>query len=212
MLHLALRLTYSQFCLCDTDRKLRAGDFRSYETTDVELLKECKIWEACRATSAATTFFNPIKIGRHDQEFADGGVLNNNPIEVVKIEASTMWPGRFDNAIMLSIGTGSAPGAEFKGNVKKIIKAMQKIITQTEKTANTFDLTHESMSKENRLFRFNVYHGLSDVGLEEWKEKEKVVNSTQTYLRNAEVRRQTKRCIGIFARKLQGKSVAGWFG
>jgi patatin-like phospholipase/acyl hydrolase len=40
---------------------------------------DCYTWEACRATSAATTFFDPITIGPMKQSFADGAVAYNNP-------------------------------------------------------------------------------------------------------------------------------------
>jgi hypothetical protein len=38
-----------------------------------DLLNSVKIWEACRATSAASSFFDPIAIGRCQEEFVDVG-------------------------------------------------------------------------------------------------------------------------------------------
>ncbi|RDL41440.1 uncharacterized protein BP5553_01419 [Venustampulla echinocandica] len=170
---------------------------RSYDTTEPKLLfDECKIWEACRATSAATTFFDPIKIGKYGQQFADGGVLYNNPIQPVEREASAIWPGCMESAVIVSIGTGSAPGGAFKGNLKKIIDGMKKIVTETERTDNDFFRAHQAMFVHNRLYRFNVFHGLADVGLEESKEKEKVANVTQTFLERADVQNLTNTCIG----------------
>jgi patatin-like phospholipase/acyl hydrolase len=43
-------------------------------------LKSAKIWEVARATSAAASFFDPIKIGSHGTKFLDGGTGANNPI------------------------------------------------------------------------------------------------------------------------------------
>ena len=34
---------------------------------DDPMLEICKIWEAARATSAASTFFEPIEIGPHHE-------------------------------------------------------------------------------------------------------------------------------------------------
>ena len=100
--------------------------FRSYETTLPETLyEECKIWEACRATSAAPTFFDPIKIGPHGQEFIDGGLLYNNPIELLHREATAVWPDLIKDAQFVSIGTGSAPGEVFEGNLRTIVEAMK---------------------------------------------------------------------------------------
>lgn len=185
-------------CATRTDNS-EPAILRSYDTTELELLKDCEICEACRATSAATTFFDPIKIGKHRQEFADGAIVYNNPVQLVEREASTKWPSHIGNAVMLSIGTGSAPGAQFRGDIKKIIEGMKKIVTETEKTANDFDRAHDSMSKSGRLFRFNVYHGLSEMGLEEWQQKNWIANSTQTYLENGDVRRRANRCIDVFS-------------
>ncbi|KAE8442348.1 hypothetical protein EG329_003419, partial [Mollisiaceae sp. DMI_Dod_QoI] len=170
--------------------------FRSYDTTKPKpLFKECKIWEACRATSAATTFFNPIMIGRHHQEFADGGVLYNNPIQLVEQEASVIWPDRMESAVVVSIGTGSAPGGVFRGNLLRIVEAMKRIVTETEKTHNDFFNAHKVMVDQNRLYRFNVFHGLAEVGLEEFKQREKIANTTDAYLDKGEVQRQAISCI-----------------
>jgi predicted acylesterase/phospholipase RssA len=167
---------------------------RSYDTDEVELLyDECKIWEACRATSAATTFFDPIKIGPFDQEFADGAIIYNNPIQLVHQEAKSLWPG--EDLLLVSIGTGSAPGGSFTGNIKNIVEAMKSIVTQTERTANDFFLSHQDMVEKQTLFRFNVYHGLAGVGLEEWKEKAKMADATQVYLMNGETRQKVRGCI-----------------
>jgi hypothetical protein len=128
------------------------------------------------------TFFDPIKIGKYGQWFADGGVLYNNPVELVHREASTIWPDRMDNATLISIGTGSAPRGAFRGNLKDIVHSMVEIATETEKTNTDFFWAHQAMLKQNRLFRFNVLQGLAEVGLQEWKEKEKIANTTQAYL------------------------------
>ena len=42
--------------------------------------KQCQDWEACRATSAASSFFDPIAIGRYKEEFGDGATGANNPV------------------------------------------------------------------------------------------------------------------------------------
>lgn len=84
-------MTDSQSFVCSTDvDTTELAVFRSYDTTSHTLqLNEC-IWEACRATSAVPTFFDPIMIGQYNQKFADGGVLYKNPIQVLEQEASTI--------------------------------------------------------------------------------------------------------------------------
>ena len=52
---------------------------RSYvNDKDRSLLPDIKIWEAARATSAAPTYFKPLKVG--DYELLDGGLGANNPL------------------------------------------------------------------------------------------------------------------------------------
>jgi hypothetical protein len=112
-----------------------------------------------------------------------------------------------DDAMLISIGTGSAPGGAFERNIKNIVEAMKEIVTQTERTANDFYRSHEAMANQNRLFRFNVYHGLAEVGLEEWKEKAKMRDATDAYLMNGETRQKVKLCVKELC-TLQSQGVA----
>jgi patatin-like phospholipase/acyl hydrolase len=168
---------------------------RSYKNSrGSELLyDECRVWEACRATSAATTFFDPIKIGKYGQRFIDGGLLYNNPINIAYREAETIWPGR--DTLILSIGTGSAPGKPFRGNLMAIVERMKNIVTQTERTANDFYQSHNSLVTNDLLFRFNVAHNLSQIGLQEYKEMSAIADATQVYLGHGETRSKLSACI-----------------
>lgn len=49
------------------------------------------MWQACRATSAAPTFFDSVAIGPFEEEFVDGGLGKNNPINVLWNEAQDAW-------------------------------------------------------------------------------------------------------------------------
>lgn len=65
---------------------------RSYHSGSGEwddLYPICKIWEAARATSAASTFFDPIEIG--PQRYVDGGLRYNNPIEKADEESRGLF-------------------------------------------------------------------------------------------------------------------------
>lgn len=99
------------------------------------------------------------------------------------------------DAILISIGTGSAPGLAFQGNIKHIVQAMKDIVTQTERTADDFYHAHRNIVDQNCMHRFNVYHGLAEVGLEEYKEKAKIANATQTYLMRGETDRKVQACV-----------------
>lgn len=79
--------------------------FRSYiSPSSAGNTDQCTIWEAARATTAASTFFKPITINR--SSYIDGAMgLYNNPAELALNEAEKMWPGR-EIGLLLSIGTG----------------------------------------------------------------------------------------------------------
>lgn len=99
------------------------------------------------------------------------------------------------NAIIVSIGTGSAPGLAFQGNIKNIVQAMKDIVNQTERTADDFYRAHRKMADQQCLYRFNVYHGLAEVGLEEYKEKAKIADATQAYLMQGETDQKVRACV-----------------
>jgi Patatin-like phospholipase len=78
---------------------------RSYTVLSEEPIN-CTIVEAARATSAAPTFFDPVRIN-NGATLRDGGMLNNNPIEELVNEVTTRREFR-DKEIscIVSIGTG----------------------------------------------------------------------------------------------------------
>ncbi|KAK0703246.1 hypothetical protein B0T26DRAFT_680951 [Lasiosphaeria miniovina] len=48
------------------------ASYGSPHSDNSDLLDSTTTWQACRATSAATTFFDPIAIGPFGEEFVDG--------------------------------------------------------------------------------------------------------------------------------------------
>lgn len=78
------------------------------------------IWEACRATSAMPSYFEPIDIGDKgvQETFVDGGLGYNNPVEQVVEEARLLFPGR-KVACVVSIGTGDARVITFPDSLRR---------------------------------------------------------------------------------------------
>lgn len=100
--------------------------FRTY-LGDQARPSECTLWQAARATSAASTFFKPISIDRPRPSIAyiDGGMGYNNPSEIALTEARRIWPAcpQFG---LVSIGTGRAKAnpiqtAELTPDVQRFI-------------------------------------------------------------------------------------------
>ncbi|MCJ1468429.1 hypothetical protein MMC07_007057 [Pseudocyphellaria aurata] len=156
-----------------------------------------RIWEAARATSAASSFFDPIKIGQFEEEFVDGAVGANNPVVQLWNEAKFMSSGEALEAnikCLVSIGTGVPSLDSYGSSLLEIAKTLKDIATETEKTAESFHRAHSDLDEENRYFRFNVSQGLESIGLEDAAQKNKIMAATSRYVALESVMNQMKRC------------------
>ena len=141
------------------------------------------IWQACRATSAATTFFDPIQIGRYKQKSADGALGHNNPIHSVIDEANDHWENATANVqCIVSIGTGEPHSLPVGNNAWELVETLKKIATKSQDTAERFARDHPELLSEGKYYRFNVVKGLEDVGLEEHEKSDVVASATNTYM------------------------------
>ncbi|OXV07447.1 hypothetical protein Egran_04789 [Elaphomyces granulatus] len=182
---------------------IRSYDIGRYD----QLFDICRIWEAARATSAASTLFDPITIGPYKRKFVDGALRHNNPINLVDLEVSDLWPD--DEKLIISVGTGSGPGGSVTGNLEDLIQTLKRIATDTEEKNNMFRLQHPQMVANDRLFRFNVYHGLSQVGLAEHEAVDRIADFTQQYLDQEETRSGIKKCVTSMITGGQRLNIAG---
>ncbi len=64
---------------------------RADSSVTAPLINDCTVWQACRATSAAPTYFAPKQIDTNGTKFVDGGVFANNPINVAVREARAVF-------------------------------------------------------------------------------------------------------------------------
>ncbi|KAH0557143.1 hypothetical protein GP486_005066 [Trichoglossum hirsutum] len=171
--------------------------FRTYttdEAVDTLASSECTIWQAACATSAAATFFDPVEIGR--QQFVDGATGFNNPVNAVFDEAISIWPdATLRIHCIVSIGTGVPDLKNFGDNLKGVVNTLKAISTETEETEKRFFKYHERLGIGGRYFRYNVQHGLGDVGLDEHKKVAQIEAATERYLQIP----QTKGAIDAFA-------------
>ena len=80
---------------------------RSYNVEGVSKSK-CAIWEAARATTAAPSFFKPMKIDNPPPAimYIDGGLGYNNPARLALVEAQRIWNSKKREICLVSIGTG----------------------------------------------------------------------------------------------------------
>ena len=164
------------------------------------------IVEAVRATSAATSFFDPITIGPDERRFHDGGIGLNNPAEYVWSENQTILGERTDLSAMVkcfvSIGTGKPETSKIHDNAWKFFSdTLTKIVTDTEATAKNFEASHSLLFHAKRYFRFNVEQGLQGVGLEEYAEVPKITTATAEYMDWAHITKEAEACALNLAQK-----------
>lgn len=162
--------------------------FRSYKTYDIGTYEEMNVWQAGRATSAAPTFFKRLKMGHKNaqEEFLDGGLGSNNPTKILLDEMVKIYDNR-DVSCIVSVGAGKTNIREYRtpgffGRLlpTELIDALKKIATDCEETE--VDMSKRFLKRPGIYFRFNVEHGLEEVGLEEWKELGNITSKTNEYL------------------------------
>lgn len=154
-------------------------------------LNSTKIWQASRATSAATSFFDPIAIGPFNEEFVDGALGANNPVNMLWGQAQAVWGNQLRGKLkcLVSIGTGMPTLQPVRDDVLGIWATLKELATETERIAEQFRRDKSSLDDEGRYYRFNVDYGLQDIGLEESKKKEIAV-ATGRYIASQAVFKQ----------------------
>ncbi|CAI7580748.1 unnamed protein product [Penicillium palitans] len=164
--------------------------FRTYDQSS--LLKDCTIWEVARASSAAPTFFEPIKLGGGGAEYIDAGFGYNNPCDKLITEARNAFPGRSDLQI-LSIGTGHRGVVAIDDTRQSIIEALRRMATSSNEVAASLD---DEYGDSGQYFRFNVEHGLENIASSDWDKGSTIAAHTSNYLsRNS---RAIKKFVNTF--------------
>jgi len=143
------------------------------------------IWEAARATSAASTFFDDITLGKFRQKFRDGGTGANNPIEYLWTEALNEWPDLNEKInCVVSVGTGQPMVKGFEEeNLKGLIKSLTSIATDAEQTEVKFaNANGHLLDRTNRrYFRLNVTEGVGSFGLEDTEKAGTIASVTREF-------------------------------
>ena len=197
--------------VCAYESKALGGSpvlLRTYQTGSAPI--SCTIWEAARATSAAPTFFPPIKFGSQTGgDFIDGGIGCNNPTEVLIKEAKSYYRMKGYKATqptcLVSIGTGQKDLIQlhraasifwFKDRSGlSIAPALGKIATDCENTHDEVFLTHLENDARDRYYRFNVPQGMQEILLDEWRKKDDIKAYTDKYLRLNQTEQELLDCV-----------------
>ena len=118
--------------------------------------------------------------------YVDGGIVYNNPIRALVEESSHMWPSNRKIGCIVSIGTGVLISRDVGTTIKPLFDKLIEMATDTEKLAKEFEeeMKYRYGIEQKVYFRFNVQHGLEQVGLEEWREMDRTKVATQDYLKS----------------------------
>lgn len=171
---------------------------RSYTLPDANTIP-ATICQAALATSAATSFFDPVSIGA--RQFVDGALGANNPVDEVEGEATNIWSsGNGDLKPLVkcfvTIGTGNPGKKALEDNMLGFLsKNLVAIATETEETERKFVARWAKHLYEKRFFRFNVEQGLQDVGLAEHKEQGRMEVVTDEYLEHQAQKFRVRDCV-----------------
>ncbi|ORX98184.1 hypothetical protein BCR34DRAFT_593257 [Clohesyomyces aquaticus] len=146
--------------VCSIDRDMKDMiRLRSYSLPDEPNIP-ATICKAALATSAATTFFDPVDI--EGRTFADGGFGANNPVDEVEGEAANIWRPETRELgplvkCFISIGTGNPGKKPFEDGVPRFLgETVVQIVTETEATERKFIARWRKHFDEKKYFRFNV--------------------------------------------------------
>lgn len=185
------KLTISSF-VCATDASTRSTRLlTTYKSrrTDSDRLKYLTVWQAARATSAASTFFDPIEIplGRSTEVYVDGATGANNPTRILWNEARELLIDagqRLEDNLdcIVSIGTGVPAVKAFGESLKELGSTLVAFSTETENTARAFYQDHRELVQDGRYCRLNVQNGLQGIGLEEYQKNDYIMSVTKDYL------------------------------
>jgi predicted acylesterase/phospholipase RssA len=157
------------------------------------------ICDAALATSAATTFFDSVFIGK--REFVDGALGANNPVDEVEGEAANIWSSGSGDLkplvkCFISIGTGNPSKKTIEDSVVKFLsQSVIKMVAETEETERKFVARWAKQHDEKRYFRFNVDQGLQDIRLDEYNEQGKIEAATEEYLTHQAQKFRIRDCV-----------------
>jgi hypothetical protein len=215
--------------------------FRSYNGPPSEGLGDSHtassemILQAARATTAAPTYFEPMRIFKSEPvnfaepiELIDGGIGSNNPsfigyaevlqmrkreLEILResspIKDQDVTPETSSIDLLVSIGSGidTSPKVSSRSsiNVVRIIRSMMTMATGTERVHEEM-YTLAKASHSNWYHRFNVPFGKEIPRLDEFEKISQVMEVARKYLQKPEVRNELRHCARILVERRRSRT------
>ncbi|KAK4252252.1 hypothetical protein C7999DRAFT_26974 [Corynascus novoguineensis] len=179
-----------------------AGDEGSLDNWDEDVL----IWEAARATTAASSFFKPQKLGRASsaREYIDAAIGVNNPVSYLLPEAVKEFGSGRRLGCVVSIGTGTRDVKLDKsvGGLKSILKFRgvvfyAHLIKTLKDVATGAEISHQQLESRflnfpGAYYRFNVPQAAAQVKLHHYLKIPELKILTEKYLSTETVAKQVR--------------------
>jgi predicted acylesterase/phospholipase RssA len=167
----------------------------SFNIADKKPGYDIKIWEAARATTAASYFFKPmtIKISKRlTEDYIDAAIGCNNPVEYLLVEAADRIGTGRRLGCLISIGTGTRPikierASTGLRNLAHLPKFAKELLGTLKNTATGAEDAHRRVEAKfqdypNAYFRFNVPDAADQVGLDKYRKIKDLKAATAAYL------------------------------
>jgi hypothetical protein len=159
------------------------------------------IWQAARATTAASTFFKPQRLGLGPDSglFIDAAIGANNPIDYLLKEAVEEFGSARRLGCIVSIGTGTRD-IKLRGDltgpryVIQVLKTLKNRATDGEGTHR--QLEERLAGFPGAYFRFNVPQAAETVGLDKYKKMPRLKDMTTKYLSEEQIASRVERVAG----------------
>ncbi|KAK0729271.1 hypothetical protein B0T21DRAFT_452709 [Apiosordaria backusii] len=169
--------------------------------------RDIKIWQAARATTAASSFFKPQELGSGSKKglYIDAAIGVNNPIEYLLKEAVEEFGSGRRLGCIVSIGTGTREVQMDRiptglRNLARTPKFFVGLIQTLKNTATDGEETHRRLrSRLHRFpdayFRFNVPKAAEKVGLQEYTKMGELKEMADAYLASRETIKDISRAV-----------------
>lgn len=210
MIHPGIQKGKTFVCAVDAGMLEAAQRFRAYDLDDGDddWLKDCKIWEAARATTAAPMFFKDITIqgGSVAKRFVDAAVGYNNPTEELLDEAARVFYRTRKIGAVVSLGTGtkrktllSPKDVGHTAYAISVAKTMKNQTVDPEAVHRRVQNTFKDVP--STYFRFNVPGAAEKFSLDAWKKMDLLRKMTGEYLKQKAVAEEIENLVDVIREK-----------
>lgn len=161
------------------------------------------IFQCAQATTAAPTYFSPIRI--RDRWLADGGLAFNNPTEIaMRTVGPSLWGKSFSASAIVSIGPGEASDIELQVlghgihnifGILSLLKTLVRVTTDAEIVHERVRASFETHEGPSPYFRFSpMSECLDEIALDDWASMSSLAARAKRYIAQPELQKEFALC------------------